>query len=90
MQFWFKAKKYGWGWYPATWQGWAILVMYVFALNSNFLFVNNTEHSVSDVLMNFFPNAYILTVFLIIICYTTGEKPKWRWGSKEQEHNGTN
>jgi predicted GH43/DUF377 family glycosyl hydrolase len=23
--FWFRAKEYGWGWYPATWEGWLVL-----------------------------------------------------------------
>ena len=25
---WFAAKRYGWGWYPVTWQGWGILGIY--------------------------------------------------------------
>ena len=78
-QLWFKAKRFGWGWYPCTWQGWAILAMYIFALTSDFVFVDMTQHSASDTLMNFFPNAYILTVFLIIICYAKGEEPKWQF-----------
>src|ERR1043166_6380357 len=28
-QYWFRAKRYGWGWgMPATWQGWALLLGY--------------------------------------------------------------
>jgi hypothetical protein len=81
---WFKAKKYGYGWYPATWQGWAVLLMYVFSLAANLIFVNNHSHSVSDFLMTFFPQAYIMTVFLIIICSATGEEAKWRWGDEEK------
>jgi len=80
---WFRAKRYGWGWYPLTWQGWGIILMYAFAIASNFIFANNHVNSVSDFLIQFFPQGYILTVFLIIICYTTGEKPGWRWGAKK-------
>ncbi len=83
---WFKAKRYGWGWYPCTWQGWAVLVMYIFALVTNAVYVNNHETtSVSDFLRQFFPQWYILTVFLIIICAATGEEARWRWGSKKVE-----
>ncbi len=81
-KFWFKTKQYGWGWYPATWQGWAVLAMYIFTLFSIVTFVDNHAHSASDALMGFFPSAYILTVFLIIICYATGQKPRWQWGSE--------
>lgn len=82
QKLWFKAKQYGWGWYPATWQGWAVLAMYIFAVFSNFIFINNHAHSVSDVFIPFLAHTYILTVFLIIICYKTGEEPRWRWGEK--------
>ena len=82
---WFKAKRYGFGWTPSSWQGWGILVMYIFADISNVIFANNHSDSISDFLIQFFPQLFILTVFLIIICYTTGEKPRWRWGRKEVE-----
>jgi len=26
---WFKAKQYGWGWYPARWQGWLIVIGFI-------------------------------------------------------------
>ncbi len=84
---WFKAKRFGWGWYPCSWQGWAVLCMYVFVLISNSIFLNNHVNSISDLLIQFFPDTYILTVFLIIICYTTGEKPKWHWGYKDKSQD---
>lgn len=80
---WFKAKRYGYGWYPATWQGWGVLSMYLFVLITNAIFVSNHAHSASDFLMNFFPQVFILTVFLIIIAEKTGEKATWRWGDKK-------
>lgn len=24
---WFKAKNYGWGWYPVTWEGWTVTII---------------------------------------------------------------
>ena len=27
--YWFKRKLYGWGWTPARWQGWVVLVVYI-------------------------------------------------------------
>lgn len=77
---WFKAKRFGWGWYPVTWQGWGILVMYIFSLFSLGIFSDKQTMSDFDFLVHFFPTVFILTVFLIIICYAHGEKPKWNWG----------
>jgi hypothetical protein len=30
--YWFKRKRYGWGWTPTTWQGWAVVVALVAAV----------------------------------------------------------
>ncbi len=84
-KFWFKAKQYGWGWYPSSWQGWAVLLMYIFAVFATVTFVDSHAHSDSDALMGFFPVVYILTVFLIIICYATGQKPRWQWGNEKYD-----
>ena len=70
---WFKAKKYGWGWYPVTWQGWAVLLGYVAV---NFLL------AMSFILL--IPGVIISTSLLIYICWRTGERPSWRWGDKKE------
>jgi len=71
---WFRAKNFGWGWYPSTWQGWIILVLYTIFL------LYGTTPTV--------PKTYILevgvsTLLLILVCFLTGEKPEWRWGRKK-------
>ncbi len=81
---WFKAWKYGWGWRPATWQGWAIFAMYIFALVSLIQRAAMAHHANNHWLLGFIPQVYILTVFNIIVCYATGERPQWRWGTKEE------
>ena len=83
QKLWFKAKRYGYGWYQVTWQGWAVLGMYVFAMTSDAVFVGNHANSVSDFLLSFFPRLFILTVFLIIICDAKGEPARWRWGQEQ-------
>jgi hypothetical protein len=80
---WFKAKRYGYGWYPCAWQGWAVLVMYIFSIMTDAIIANNNANSTSDFLMYFFPRLFILTVFLIIICDARGEEARWRWGGKD-------
>ena len=74
---WFKAKNYGWGWYPCSWEGWVVLLLYIVGL------IGSSPNSESGTLFPFFIQTTVLTIFLIIICYKTGEKPEWRWGKKK-------
>lgn len=80
---WFKAKNYGYGWYPATWQGWLILAVFIVLIIWDFTNLNTTQHSVSDLLINWIPDIFFLTLLLTGVCWVTGEKPEWRWGKKE-------
>ncbi len=80
---WFKAKRYGWGWYPCTWQGWLILLFFIVGVVTNMSGIDSAVQSPSDLFAHRLPATFILVVFLIIICYLTGEKPRWRWGGEE-------
>ncbi len=79
---WFKRKLYGWGWTPATWEGWSVLLVYVALLVA---LVATREKDIPgnpDSGSNFLTSALpiiVLTVLLIVICYKKGEKPKWQW-----------
>ncbi len=83
---WFKAKKYGWGWYPSSWQGWIVMFVYciailVIALNAINV-TKETTNTSSTFLWNYLPPLFFISFIMIGICYKTGEKPKWRWGEK--------
>jgi hypothetical protein len=72
---WFKAKRYGYGWYPATWQGWLVLLAWVLLFAGAYLRWNietQTAYFIADYAAS--------TVALIVVCAVTGEKPRWRWG----------
>jgi len=63
-QFWFPAKRYGWGWgLPSVWQGWAVLITYFALVLGGIPFIQVPRGSVLYV-------AYvsILTVALIAVC----------------------
>lgn len=77
---WFKAKRYGWGWTPSSWQGWLVLVVYLAAACSVFRYTDMTSHSGSDTLIGFFLPFIGLTTLLLVVCYLKGEKPGWHWG----------
>lgn len=81
---WFSSKKYGWGWAPASWEGWVVLGTYLIVIVLNFFRINGQTHSVSDTLISFIPETSVLTFFLTYICIKTGEEPRWRWGGKDR------
>ena len=73
-KFWFKAKRYGWGWSPAAWQGWLVTLGFVLAV-----VILATQIAVLH-LWVYLASLVLLTLLMIGICYMTGEKPRWRWG----------
>lgn len=77
--YWFKAKLYGWGWTPITWQGWAVLLVYIFFIT---LFARNSDEtsSIREGIFTFILPTVLLSFALIWICYKKGEKPRWQWG----------
>jgi hypothetical protein len=81
---WFKAKKYfGWGWYPATWQGWVVLLVWLGVVMLLFRHFDVASHSASDTIRPFFISLVPLLGILLGICWLTGERPQWRWAGKE-------
>ncbi len=77
---WFKRKTYGWGWTPATWHGWTILGIYTGAVLA---IAFDAERS-TDPMMQVFVPITALTMFLLVVTYLTGEKPRWQWGKKDE------
>jgi len=76
--YWFRAKRYGWGWgLPASWQGWLVAACYVALLGLGFVLFPPASQTAAFIL-------YVvgLTVLLIAICWLKGEPPRWRWGDK--------
>lgn len=74
---WFKAKRYGYGWYPSTWQGW--LVMFIWLL---FFIGAYVRWNVETQTAWFLADVTASTSALIVVAALTGEKAKWRWGGK--------
>ena len=70
---WFKAKCYGWGWYPCSWEGWLVILIWVTLFTFGVLKMDH-EWLKNVIFISIF------TAILIWICYKKGEKPRWRWG----------
>jgi len=81
-QYWFKAKLYGWGWTPATWQGWSVIGVYLLALLFLGLTIDETA-PLRDVMFSFFLPLLVCTGLLLWVCWRKGERPRWQWGIKK-------
>jgi len=79
---WFKPSKYGFDWYPASWQGLLIYLFFLALIIGNLIRINTDSASISDTLINFLPQtAVIYAIYLLIISLLCG-RPHWRWNGK--------
>ncbi len=74
-KYWFKPKKFGYGAYPITWEGWLITLLFL-ALA---VFVGNT-YAVKSPYIFFFLIIFMAIGLVIFSRNKTDGKWKWRWG----------
>ena len=94
---WFKARRYGWGWTPASAEGWIVTIVVAIALLAgNYLIAMlarpPAETGSLDDLMPRASASVVIAAALgwnalvlvpaIWICWKTGERPQWRWGNR--------
>ncbi|HEV3427679.1 MAG TPA: hypothetical protein VG320_07355 [Paraburkholderia sp.] len=74
--YWFPAKRYGWGWgLPTRWQGWLVLLGYFALLGATIRVFAPDRHMGAFILA-----VTLLSLVLIGLCWLKGEPPHWRWG----------
>lgn len=83
MKKWFRAKRYGLGWVPATIEGLTVLLVYIAICVFIFVKVFSKSYSENDVIFKFVLPYIFLTIILMIICYKKGEELRFRWGDKD-------
>jgi hypothetical protein len=76
---WFKAKRYGYGWYPCTWQGWLVIGLWLI-LFIQYITRATSATTARGVLVESTIPILVLTALLIMVAWGTGEKARWRWG----------
>ena len=78
-EYWFPAKRHGWGWGPPrAWQGRVTLVVYIALVLIGIPFIQASRGSVLYIIY-----VSVLTAALIGICWLTGEPPRWRRGDRD-------
>lgn len=77
---WFRAKRYGYGWTPNTWQGWtcvAVYVAWILFLTRGIDWAQPTPESINSF---FVPGVLIGTAVLVFISWKKGAPVRWHWG----------
>jgi hypothetical protein len=80
---WFKARRHGWGWTPATIEGWTVVAVFlVLAIAGTAVFIHEIGAGADPrlaALLFLLWNA-VLGGAVTAIAWATGEPPRWRWG----------
>jgi hypothetical protein len=76
QRLWFKAKEYGYGWYPCTWEGWLVLVVFIFAAFTPPVIVIQLGLRIPDAQFAafFIPYIAILVSVFIWVCIKKGRR----------------
>jgi len=78
-QYWFKRKRFGWGWTPTTWQGWMVIALFTIFVLFGVALVKNAQ--ILTGILCWVTATVILTAGSLL----RGPKPKWRWGWKPDD-----
>ena len=84
-KYWFEPKKYGWGFVPATTEGWlatlVLLILLVISLETNGLL---NGHITSNDILRFLFDLFIITgVFTLTMQGKVKGGLKWQWNGKK-------
>lgn len=75
-RYWFRAKRYGWGWgLPCAWEGWLATAAYAALLVTAFLLIHPDQNPAPFVTV-----VMLLSLAMVGLCWWKGEPPRWRWG----------
>lgn len=77
--YWFRAKRFGWGWTPVSWQGWVTTVVYIGLLVHEVLRASEGAQSEGGMVSTLALPFIGISILFFSLCWITGERPRWRW-----------
>lgn len=86
-KYWFKRRRYGYGWTPVSWQGWLTVVFFVGATIALAFVVlpSKPQQPTSAELTVFLGGLALYIGAMVIVAVTEGPNPRWRWGKKPDD-----
>lgn len=77
---WFRRKKYGYGWVPATWEGWLCIGLFIASVIISTiaiaqLDINEQQKTGWQIL-----TTTCCAMLLVYVSYKKGEPARWSWG----------
>ena len=82
---WFGINRY-WGWYPASWEGWVVLIGMIGSIVSTVFIVDSRSHSISDTLIGIFPFVSLTIAFTMLVASLKGVSPRFGKANKHQRN----
>lgn len=89
-EYWFKRRRYGYGYTPVTWQGWLSVVGAVGVIISSAFIIlpDNSQHLSLSQALSFLAVVAVILIVLIKITYAKGPTPaRFRWGKKPEDNS---
>lgn len=87
-KYWFKRRRYGFGWIPVTREGWFTVVGFLAVIvgAAVLLLPTDTGELNQLQLVTFFLSFLSAISFMIGISYAKGPAPRWRWGKSPDDN----
>ncbi len=86
-KYWFKRRRYGYGWVPVTWQGWLTVAGFIGALlGAAYIVKDAPDDEITREVGLFFLIVAVAIFGLLGICKAKAPKAKWRWGKQETDN----
>lgn len=87
QNYWFKRRRYGYGWTPVTRQGWVTIFAFIIvALGGTYFIDEAPTNSLTTGSLIYLACLVASIAALFVIFWLKGPKPKWRWGSKPTDN----
>lgn len=85
-RYWFKRRRFGWGWTPVTREGWLVIVAFMIALVGGAVLVGDRMEESGWWMAAWLTWAAAWVIALLILTARHAPPGKWRWGRKPTDN----